>query len=99
MGGSRFNGLSLVQELVREGHDVTVVNRGRSVGDIPAPVRRLVADRTDPAQLREALAGEEFDCVHDVSAYTPGDVEAMVGLLEGRVGHYVFVSSTVIYAP
>ncbi len=99
MGGSRFNGLSLVQELVREGHDVTVVNRGRSAGDIPAPVRRLVADRTDPAQLREALAGEEFDCVHDVSAYTPADVEAMVGLLEGRVGHYVFVSSTVIYAP
>jgi 2'-hydroxyisoflavone reductase len=99
MGGSRFNGLSLVNHLVGAGHQVTVVNRGRSAGDLPSAVRRLVADRTDHAQLREALAGEEFDCVHDVSAYHPSDVETMIELLEGRVGHYVFVSSTVIYAP
>lgn len=99
MGGSRFNGLALVQDLVSAGHDVTVVNRGRSGGDLPPSVRRLVADRNDHARLREVLGGEEFDCVQDVSAYHPADVEVMVDLLEGRVGHYVFVSSTVIYAP
>jgi nucleoside-diphosphate-sugar epimerase len=99
MGGSRFNGLSLVEELVRAGDDVTVVNRGQSGGDLPESVRQLIADRTDHAQLRAVLAGEEFDCVQDVSAYNPDDVKVMIELLEGRVGHYVFVSSTVIYAP
>jgi nucleoside-diphosphate-sugar epimerase len=99
MGGSRFNGLSLVQDLHDAGHDVTVVNRGRSGSDLPTSVRRLLADRNDHVRLREVLGGEEFDCVHDVSAYHPADVQIMIDLLEGRVGHYVFVSSTVIYAP
>ncbi len=99
MGGTRFNGLALVRELLRTGHDVTVLNRGRSPADLPAGVRRLVADRSDHGRLREVLAGEDFDCVHDVSAYHPEDVETMIDLLDGRVGHYVFVSSTVIYAP
>ena len=27
MGGTQFNGLALVHELVRSGHDVTILNR------------------------------------------------------------------------
>ena len=30
MGGTRFNGLALVQELAKWGHEVTVLNRGQS---------------------------------------------------------------------
>lgn len=47
MGGTQFNGLALVHELVRQGHEVTVCNRGRTESDIPDSVGRLVADRTD----------------------------------------------------
>ncbi len=47
VGGSQFNGFALVQELVRRGHDVTVVNRGRTDAPFPDGVRRLTADRTD----------------------------------------------------
>ncbi|TFG92463.1 MAG: NAD-dependent epimerase/dehydratase family protein, partial [Myxococcales bacterium] len=61
-------------------------------------VRRLFADRTDAAALRTALAGQDFDVVHDVNAYRPEDVRTISGLLRGQIGHYVFVSSTVIYA-
>src|SRR5215211_5732161 len=82
VGGSQFNGFALVQELVRRGHDVTVLNRGR----------------TDRERMTEVLRGREFDCVHDMCAYHPEDVELMIDLLRDRVGHYVFVSSTVIYA-
>ena len=45
MGGTNFNGLALVHELVRQGHDVTILNRGRSEADIPDSVARLVGDR------------------------------------------------------
>ena len=48
--------------------------------------------------MREVLGGLEFDCVYDVSAYRLEDVELMTEIFEGRTGHYVFVSSTVIYA-
>jgi nucleoside-diphosphate-sugar epimerase len=98
VGGSQFNGFALVQELVRRGHDVTVVNRGRTDATFPDGVRRLTADRTDREQMAEALGRDEYDCVHDMCAYHPEDVELMIDLLQSRVGHYVFISSTVIYA-
>ena len=98
MGGTQFNGLALVRELSRTGHDVTIVNRGKSEAVVPTGVRRLIADRTDADQMRAVLGGEDFDAVVDVSAYLPGDVELMVEIFKGRIAHYVFVSSTVIHA-
>jgi nucleoside-diphosphate-sugar epimerase len=98
MGGSRFNGYHLVQELVRNGHEVTMFNRGVTETDVPPAVRRLYGDRKDHAVLREVLGKEEFDCVQDTSAYTLDDVESMVEIFRGRTGHYIFASSTVVYA-
>jgi nucleoside-diphosphate-sugar epimerase len=99
MGGTQFNGLALVRELVRTGHDVSICNRGKTAAELPRSVSRLIADRTDPEQLRAALAGRDWDCVFDISAYRPDDARLMSELLRGRTGHYVFASSTVIYAP
>ena len=98
MGGTSFNGLSLVRELARTGHRVTICNRGKSDAHVPVGVERIVCDRTDAAAMREALGGREYDAVYDISGYTPQDVELMVELFKGRTGHYVFASSTVIYA-
>ncbi len=97
VGGTQFNGLALVRELVKHGHDVCVLNRGVTQAELPRPVRRLQADRTDAARMREVLR-EDWDCVHDMCAYHPEDVKLMLELLQGRTGHYVFASSTVIYA-
>ncbi len=98
MGGTNFNGLALVHELVRQGHDVTVLNRGKSEADIPDSVHRLVGDRTEPATIRAALEGTEWDVIQDITAYHPDDVELMIELFRDRVGHYIFASSTVTYA-
>jgi nucleoside-diphosphate-sugar epimerase len=98
MGGTQFNGLALVKELVKTGHGVTILNRGQSKAEVPRRVERLYCDRTDADQMRKTLGGEEFDCVFDISAYRPEDVELMVEIFRGRIGHYIFASSTVIYA-
>lgn len=98
MGGTQFNGFALVKELVRIGHDVTIVNRGKTLAPLPRAVRRLTCDRTDHDAMRSVLGGLSFDCVYDISAYRPEDVQLMVDIFRGRVGHYVFASSTVIYA-
>ncbi|MCA9511959.1 MAG: NAD-dependent epimerase/dehydratase family protein [Myxococcales bacterium] len=99
MGGTSFNGLALVRELAKTGHDVTICNRGKTDAALPRGVARVACDRTDAAAVRAALGGREFDAVFDISAYTPADVELMVELFRGRTGHYLFASSTVIYAP
>lgn len=98
MGGTMFNGLALVRDLCANGHEVTIVNRGKTAADLPPGVKRLVCDRTDFDAMRKVLGGLEFDCVYDVSAYRLEDVQLMTEIFEGRAGHYVFVSSTVIYA-
>ncbi len=99
MGGTRFNGRHLVLELVRQGHKVTIFNRGVTQVKVPPEVWRLYGDRKDHQQLRKALSREEFDCVVDMSAYTVDDVTSMVDVLEGRTGHYIFISTGNVYAP
>ncbi len=98
MGGTQFNGLALVRELARTGHDVTIVNRGKTPVELPLGVKRRTADRTDAASVARALGRDDWDVVYDVNAYRPDDVKLMAERLHGRTGHYVFVSSTVIYA-
>lgn len=98
MGGTRFNGLHLVQELVRCNHDVSILNRGLTQSPVPREVRRLYADRKEHQQLKEVLKQEEFDVIYDISAYVLEDVQSIVDICEGRVGHYIFASSTVVYA-
>ncbi len=98
MGGTRFNGLALVRELVKYGHDVTVLNRGKTEVHLPRATHRLYADRTNKEQLQEVLGHEEFDVVQDLSCYNIDDMRPMVDIFRNRIGHYLFASSTVIYA-
>ncbi len=94
-GGTEFISLHLVKALLRDGHEVAVLNRGRKPGRLPAAVRTIVCDRKDHAALRAALAGVRVDGLVDASyAPTTGDdVEALLDALDGRVGHAVFVST------
>ena len=97
MGGTQFNGLALVHELVRSGHNVTILNRGQTEAPLPDGITRLKADRSDPDQIRNVLNGLDFDVVQDMTAYHPEDVALMVEIFSGRIEHYIFASSTVIY--
>jgi nucleoside-diphosphate-sugar epimerase len=101
LGGSVFVGRRLVQQLVAGGHDVAVLNRGRTAVDLPDGVQRVVADRTDPDSMRVALAGTQWDAVFDVSGFVMAaggsDIDGLLDLLADRVGHYVFVSSIMAY--
>ena len=101
LGGSVFVGRRLVRALIEAGHDVTVLNRGRTPTDLPDGVHRLTADRTDAASMRQALAGTEWDAIYDVSGFVMAaggsDIASLLGLVDGRVGRYVYVSSIMAY--
>ncbi len=97
IGGTRNLGHKLVHRLVNSGQQVTVVNRGMTRDELPASVERLHADRTDAAQLEHALHGRSFDVVVDTSLYKGVEVEPVVRLFNGHVGHYIFLSTGQIY--
>jgi nucleoside-diphosphate-sugar epimerase len=98
LGGSVFVGRHLVEELLRRGHEVTILNRGLTPVAHPPAVQRLTCDRKDHDAVRRALADVHLDAVFDVSAYTPEDVAIMAEVLRGRVEHYVFTSTVAVYA-
>jgi nucleoside-diphosphate-sugar epimerase len=97
IGGTRNLGPSIVQALLRDRHEVAVLNRGQTPDDLLHEVERLRADRTDPAQLKRALGGRAFDLVIDTTLYTGSEAEAAVEILAGRVGRYVLLSTGQVY--
>jgi nucleoside-diphosphate-sugar epimerase len=101
LGGSVFVGRRLVERLVTEGHQVAVLNRGVTPTALPAGVEHLVADRTDMEAMSRVLAGREWDAILDVSGFVMvaggGDIAGLLDLVDGSVGHYVYVSSIMAY--
>ena len=98
IGGSGVISAASVRLAVARGHDVTVLNRGKSsVRPLPPEVETLQADASDAAAVDEALGDREFDSVAQFRAFTTDLVSADVARFAGRTGQYVFISSASAY--
>ena len=82
--------------LLAGGHGVTVFNRGSLADPFGDRVRRLRGDRTTD-DFDRALAGRSFDAAVDFAAFVAADVERARRVLQGRVGHYVLISTGQVY--
>jgi len=97
LGGTRFFGLQLVHRLVEEGHQVTVLTRGRTPAPLPSVVERLVGDRQQAAALREAVGSRTWDVVIDNIGFTAEDSRLAVEVFAGRAGRFLFTSTAAVY--
>lgn len=97
IGGTRFVGLHLVWELVRRGHEVTVLDRGQTPACLPEGTKRIYCDRKDTAALEDCLAHKQYDVVFDIMAYLPGDTAPLVRIFDGRIERFVHVSTASVY--
>lgn len=96
IGGTRFVGYELVWRLLAGGHRVSLFNRGRLADPFGPRVERLHGDRTTE-DFGRLLAGRSFDAAVDFAAYRGEDARQVVSVLDGRVGHYVAISSGQVY--
>ena len=98
-GGTEFISLALVRAVVRDGHAVTVLNRGRKIDRLPPSVSVIRCDRKDHARLASTLAGARFDAVYDVSygPTTGEDVAALADAVATGLPHVLFVSTGRVY--
>jgi nucleoside-diphosphate-sugar epimerase len=97
IGGTRNLGHLLTLRLLETGHRVTVFNRGQTPDELPPEVTRLRGDRSDPSQLKVALAGRFFDTVVDTTLYTGPDAQRVVEIFADCVGRYVFIGTGQVY--
>ncbi|MBM3226130.1 MAG: hypothetical protein FJZ47_20370, partial [Candidatus Tectomicrobia bacterium] len=95
IGGTRFQGRYLVNELLNTGHTVTVFHRGGHTIGPRCGLVDLIGDRNVPADLAQ-LAGYQFDACIDTCAYFPIQVSLVSDVLNTR--HYCLISSVYVYA-
>lgn len=95
MGGTRFVGKSLVEQLVAQGHALTLFTRGNK--PTPAGVEHLSGDRTDPEALAQ-LQGRAFEVIVDSSGRSLDDSRALVECTGAPSHRFVYVSSAGVYA-
>jgi 2'-hydroxyisoflavone reductase len=101
IGGTLFIGRGLVKELVRAGHEVTILHR-KSRHNLGKKIGNIMADRNDSEAMKRALAGKNFDVVFD-NVYdfergtTAAHVEGTARALGNNLHRYIFMSSVAAY--
>ena len=96
MGGTRFIGVHLTKLLVEQGHEVVLFNRGNHSAPVEG-VEQIQGDRKDSAQLKEKFSGQSFDAVFDNNGRELSDTQPLVEIFNGKVQHFVYVSSAGVY--
>ena len=97
IGGTRFFGIHMVEELLKTGHDVTIATRGLSADGYSRRVQRIVFDRTDADSVRNALSGRHFDVIIDKLAYCSNDIKSLMDAAD--CNQYIHMSTTAVYEP
>ena len=78
IGGTRYMGRIMVQELLDQGDHVTVFSRGNTRPDWWDQVEHVQGDRNDREDFNSKLKGKSFDAVVDTQAYRTEDVVSAV---------------------
>ncbi len=95
LGGTRYFGVHLVQQLLSDGHNVTIATRGKTKDSFGSTVKRVTVERTSPQSLAQGLAGKNYDVIYDNLAYCSNDVKALFDSV--RCGRYIMTSSASVY--
>jgi nucleoside-diphosphate-sugar epimerase len=97
IGGSYFAGrVFSIYASRRDKVALHVVNRGRYTLNLPG-VSEYNCDRHDVGTLSAILPDIEFDAVVDFCGYNPDEIGAIIDTLPGRIGQYIFISTSSVY--
>ena len=97
IGGTRFFGIHMVEELLKAGHDITIATRGRASDSFGDRVKRIIIERTNEESIKSAFKEKHYDVVIDKIAYCSNDIKYVMENIS--CDKYIYMSSTSVYAP
>jgi nucleoside-diphosphate-sugar epimerase len=97
LGGTGVISRAVTAQLLADGHDVTLFNRGKRATPTSSDVRQIIGDRNERLAFREQLQKEPFDVVIDMICFTPEDARSSVETFIGRVQQLIVCSSSLAY--
>ena len=95
LGGTRFFGIQMMVELLRQGHDITIATRQIAKDNFGEKVSRIKVERTDPISMKNAFNGKKYDVVYDKIAYCSNDIKYAMDAID--CDKYIYMSSTSVY--
>lgn len=95
-GGTRYMGRHLVNELLSNGHKVTIATRGITPDDFENRVTRLIIDCADAESLKNTIPNILYDVVFDSLTYCSNDVKNLMDTIKCK--RYVQISSASVYS-
>ena len=60
-------------------------------------VAEIKGDREIGEQVAQRIPGVHWDVVVDFCGYAPGEIHALLDNISGTIGHYVFISTCLLY--
>lgn len=97
IGGTGQISLPCVTEAVKQGHNVSVFNRGLTAGNLPEGVTSIVGNMEDEAAYAK-LGALKFDVVCQFMAFTAEQVKKDIAVFAGNTQQYILISSTAAYS-
>ena len=95
IGGTRFMGFFLTEELLAKGHVLTLLHRGKTAPDGMPNVNNIIGDRESSLEKIEG----HFDAVIDTSGMLPRQVRLSTECAKNRLNcdRYVYISTVSVY--
>lgn len=94
IGGTGTISTEISKKLIREGWELTLLNRGSKPME---GAEQIICDINDEAAAAEVLKDRTFDVVADFIAFVPEQVQRDIRLFKGRTNQYIFISSASAY--
>ena len=97
IGGTRFFGKHLVQSLLQDGIQVTILSRGNVDDGFNDKVQRIKANRQQHDELSRAVDGQSWDLIFDQICYTAQEARDACRIFSAKTPRYIVTSSESVY--
>lgn len=97
IGGTGIISTAISTELINQGCELYLLNRGNNNDRIPEGAKILKADINDEAHVAALIKDLTFDVVADFIAFVPSQLERDIRLFTGKTGQFIFISSASAY--
>ncbi len=96
IGGTGLISTSIARQLLGDGHQVTLFNRGQTPSRLPSGAQEIVGDRKDYATFEQTFADKTYDVVVDMVAFHPDDSASAIRAFAGRCGQFIHCSTVCV---
>lgn len=97
IGGTGVLSTDIVLRSWECGYDVSVLNRGHHISEIPKGVKVIKANVRDVDDMSRKIGQECFDVIVDFLSFTESNLETTFGFFRNKCTQYIFISSACVF--